>query len=384
MAEHLPPALEKGSDAVVVGGGIIGLCAAREMARRGLKVTLLEAARPGGEASGRNGGGVRQHRRHPAELPLAMASVEMWPEMIAELEDISGWNLEYHQGGNLYLMTDPGREDDALAVYLASVKAGLDLELLDEAATRRLIPGLNPELNLLGSSLCPTDGHANPLLVTRALALAARREGVKIRENEPVQSLETVSGRVAAVVTRRGRYSAGAVVMAAGVWSRELVNSLGLDYPLQVKRSHLLVTEPLPPLFDVFVSADSLPTYYRQALSGGLHIGINSAPVEGGDKRATYGAFKLAGQGATAMVPALAGVRVIRAWAGLTGWTPDAVCIIDRAPGLEGLFMAAGHSGHGFCLGPVTGRLLAQWIVDGQPSLDLSRVAWTRFEGVAL
>jgi glycine/D-amino acid oxidase-like deaminating enzyme len=98
----------------------------------------------------------------------------------------------------------------------------------------------------------------------------------------------------------------------------------------------------------------------------------------------TYSAFRAAGESAAVLFPFLEKVNIVHSWAGLTNWTADAVCIIDKAPRVEGMFLAAGHSGHGFCLGPITGRLLSEWILDGAPSVDLTDLRWTRFDRIYL
>ena len=362
---------------VVIGGGIMGCCTAYELAKKGQSVILLETGFIGSEASGRSGGGVRQQKRDPAELPLAMASVKIWKHLQEEL----GWELEYRQGGNLHVLVDPDRYDTLVEQLRNSQKSGLDVRLLGPEETREVLPVLKKDLDILGSTYCPTDGNANPLLVCKAFAREAQKMGAEIKEHEPLERLVVKSGRVVAATTAKAEYRAENIVIAAGAWSRPLCRQIGLDFPLEIKRSQLLVTEPLPPVFTEFVSADIGGCYYRQALSGGLHIGVHSAPVENENKSSGYDAFKIAGE-SLSLFPFLEKTNIIHSWAGLTSWTPDVVCIIDRAPNLEGVYLTAGHSGHGFCLGPITGRLLAEWIVDGKPSMDLSAVRWTRFNDI--
>jgi sarcosine oxidase subunit beta len=323
---------------------------------------------------------VRQQKRHPAELPLALESVKIWKAMKEELE----WDLEYRQGGNLHILSNPDIYDTLVKQLEYSQSKGLDVRLLSPEETREQVPVLRKDLEILGSTYCPTDGCANPLLVAKAIARAVKTKGVLIKEHEPLERLVVKSGRVVAAVTGRCEYRATFFVNTAGAWARPICNQVGLDYPVEIKRSQLMVTEPLPPVFTEFLSADACSAYFRQALNGGIHIGIPSVPVENYNKLSTYDAFKIAGESTLLLFPSLEKVNVVHAWAGLTNWTPDAVCIIDKAPGLEGLFLAAGHSGHGFCLGPITGRMLSEWIVDGEPSMDLTGVRWTRFDNIYL
>jgi sarcosine oxidase subunit beta len=365
---------------VVIGGGIMGCSTAYELAKKGQSVILLEKSFIGAEASGRNGGGVRQQKRDPAELPLAMESVKIWKRLQEELQ----WDLEYQQGGNLHILRNSDRYDFLTEQLQYSRKAGLDVQLLSPEETRRLLPTLRKDLDILGSTYCPSDGKANPLFVSKAYAKAAQKLGVEIREQEPLERLKVKSGRVHAAVTAHAEYRASDFVIAAGAWSRPICNQIGLDFPVVVKRSQLMVTEPLPPIFAEFISADGCSCYFRQALSGGMHIGIPSAPIEEYNKSTGYDAFKIAGESCVTLFPFLEKVNIVHSWAGLTNWTPDAVCIIDKAPGVKGCYLTAGHSGHGFCLGPITGRFLAEWIVDGTPSMDLSAVSWTRFDNIYL
>ena len=377
-AKHLTEYKE--TDVVIVGGGIMGCSTAYELAKRGQSVVLLEKGFVGGEASGRNGGGVRQQFRHPAELPLAMESVKIWKGLEQEID----CNFEYRQGGHLHIMADPKNFEAALKGMESERGAGLDVRTLNPEETRTLVPVISRDIEIIGSKYCPSDGTANPLLVTKAIARAARRLGAHIMEHEPLEQLKVKSARVVAAITKRAEYRAPVFVNSAGAWARPICNQVGLDFPVEIMRSQLLVTERLPPVFKEFIVADSCSTYFRQALSGGVHVGVQSAPIKNYKKSTGYDAFKIAGQDNPAFFPFLEKVNIIHSWAGLTNWTPDAVCIVDKAPGLEGLYLIAGNSGHGFCLGPITGRLMAEWIVDGKPSMDLHGVRWTRFENIYL
>ena len=156
---------------VIIGGGIMGCSTAYELAKRGQSVILLEKGFVGGEASGRNGGGVRQQKRDAAELPLAMESVKIWQGLQDELE----WDLEYRQGGNLHILGNSDRYDFFVEQLRSSQEAGLDVRLLSPEETRELLPALRKDLDLLGATYCPSDGNANPLFVCKAYAKAAQQ-----------------------------------------------------------------------------------------------------------------------------------------------------------------------------------------------------------------
>ena len=164
---------------VVIGGGIMGCATAYELAKKGQSVILLEKGFVGAEASGRNGGGVRQQKRDPAELPLAMASVKIWQGLRDELD----WELEYRQGGNIHILGNPDRYDFFIDQLRSSQEAGLNVRLLSPEETRKLLPILRKDLDLLGATYCPSDGNANPLFVCKAYAKAAQKLGVEIKKH---------------------------------------------------------------------------------------------------------------------------------------------------------------------------------------------------------
>lgn len=365
------------ADTIIIGGGIAGSSIALRLAEKGQKVILMERGRVGEEASGRNGGGVRQQDREPAELPLAMEAIKIWANMQDELD----CDVGYRRGGNLMVARSEKQLETLTSVLKREQAFGLGVEMLSPEDTRRLTPTIPAELEILGGKHCPTDGTANPLLVVKAICRAARRKGVRIMEFEPVRRLKAEAGRVTAAVTDSGEYQASNFVNAAGPWARGLCNTIGLDFPIILEKARLLVTEALPPMVDQFVIIDKL--YYRQSLEGNIHIGPLAPYVMNNfDKSALLDDFIEVGQWTADLLPFLRKTHIIRAFAGVIHYTPDAVAIVDKAPGFENLFVTAGFSGHGFCLGPIVGKLIAEWIVDGQSSMDLNALRWTRFDGI--
>jgi sarcosine oxidase subunit beta len=211
------------SDIVVIGAGITGTAASLFLAQQGLRVVLLDKGRIGDEASGRNGGGVRQQYRNPAEMPLAMQAVQLW----ADLQDQWNCELEYVQGGSYRLMVSEEAFTEASARVAGERKAGLAVDLLDADQTRTHLPFLGSKIHLWGSTYCPSDGTANPLLAMRAFAHKAISHGVRIQTHEPVCSLTVENDRVQAVRTPNGDYQADAFINAAGPWASALVKPRG-------------------------------------------------------------------------------------------------------------------------------------------------------------
>lgn len=259
---------------------------------------------------------------------------------------------------------------------------GLEVEMLSPKETRALAPSLTKHFDIIGGKYCPTDGTANPLLVVKAICRAAKRIGVQIKEREAVTRLKMKAQRITCAVTNAGEYHANTFVNATGPWSREICYMVGLDFPATVKRDQLLITEVVPPCIGQFVSYGRM--YLRQALEGNVHLWGGCHPVESPDKWITPEAFIHAAGNINGVFPHLMKVNVIRGFAGLLNCLPDEIPILDRAPNIENFFLVTGFSGHGFCLGPIVGRLISEWIVEGKPSLDMDHFRWTRFENVFL
>jgi len=363
------------ADTIVIGGGIAGSSTAYRLAEKGQKVILLERGRIAGEASGRNGGGVRRQGRDPAELPLAMEAFEIWGNMQNELD----CDVGYRRHGSQMV----ARTQEQLASLLEDIEReqaiGLDVEMLSPEDTRRLNPTIPEHLEVFGSKYCPTDGTANSLLVTKAICRMARRKGVQIREFEPVRQLKAESGRITAVVTDRGEYHGAAFVNAAGPWARGLCNTIGPDFPSLIEKSRILVTEQLPVILKPFVLIDEV--YCRQTIEGNVHIGPFSAyTMDSFDRSSLLRDFLEAGRFIPKLLPVLRNTNIIRAFAGVIHYTPDLVAILDKAPDFENFFLIAGCSGHGFGLGPIYGKLIAEWIADENTSLDLTPLRWNRFD----
>ncbi len=214
------------TDVVIVGGGVMGCAIACNLAREGLKPVVVEKSDIGSEASGANGGGVRQSARNLKEMPLAMESVRIYGELHDELE----MDVEYVRKGNVRLCTS----DEEVRTMAESVEiqrtAGLKLEMLDREQVREIIPFVGPQV--VGATFCPTDGHANPFLVTYGFFKKAKALGARFYTGEEVTGIRRKKGRVSAVVTDKQVLEADLVVNAAGISGRRLANVVGLDIPM--------------------------------------------------------------------------------------------------------------------------------------------------------
>jgi len=368
---------KRGAQVVVVGGGIVGCAAAYYLGQRGKTVVLLEKSVIGGEASGRNGGGVRAQCRDRRERPLAMAGITLWMGLEKEL----GFDVEYVQGGNIRMAADEERMASLRREGEEELADGLVVEMWDRDELRRRAPYLSDVF--IGAKYCPTDGSANPILASRAFGWAARQLGANLLTHTEAVNIEVQGGRVAAVTARDkdGEILVEApwVIHAGGPWTPQLSRSLGIQVPIAPARSTIAVTQRMPPLFKEFISSHDLGVYARQAREGHVHIGGVGAPPGTFDQGVPAATIERLARGAAQMLPALRGANLLRTWSGTLEVTPDKVPIIDRLDRIQGYILASGFSGHGFCLGPIAGKLLSGLIVDGAPSLPLHEFRLSRF-----
>ena len=217
--------IEADADVVVVGAGIVGGATAYYLARRGLRVAVVERAAVAGEQSRKNWGFVRQQGRDPAEVPLVMEANRIWRGLEREL----GADIEWIQGGNLALAADETRMARFEAWLPVAKEYGLETRLLRGRDLTAVVPGLGG--SWVGGMHTPGDGHADPEKTTDAFAHAARANGAAIHLSCAVQGVSTRAGAVSGVVTERGEIRAPWVVCAAGAWSSRLTRMLGFDLP---------------------------------------------------------------------------------------------------------------------------------------------------------
>ncbi len=373
---------DQSADIVIIGGGISGTAAAYELARSGVSVVLVERGDLASMASGWTLAGVRQSGRHPAEMPLAQAAVRCWQTLGDELDA----DLEYRQEGNLRLALTPD-EVPRIAKLVDDQRAlGLDVEFLpDTAAVRAIAPALAE--TVAAASYCPTDGHANPTATVQAFAAAAKRHGATIRTGTTVTAITVADDRATGVTTSAGAIAAGAVVVAAGIYSGALCAPLGVELPISVTQVCAVQTVPLPPLLKPVLGTARAIFAGRQQVDGRFRMTGGVVPWQAPDGALTSDdvqppVAKITDTPARGMniVPALAEAKIARVWGGLIDMTPDALPVIARSPMIEGLVIAAGFSGHGFCLGPLTGQIIRELVVDGQSSLPLAAFRGDRFD----
>lgn len=371
------------ADFVIVGAGVIGCATAYNLALRGHSVIVLEKDESiGNDGSSRNGGGVRQSGRDARELPLAMYAVEnIWPGLSDEL----GADVEYVKRGNLRLGKTEHHLEVLRGLAQTGVEHGLDMRMLDADDVREMNPFLSDEV--IGASWCPTDGHANPLRTTLAFYRRARELGVRFISGVQVTGVRKLHGRACQVVTTTGLYEGDGIILAAGLGTRSLAASVGIDVPMHGLLIEALVTEMEPTMFPQMLGTADADFYGHQTAHGSFVFGGDSGLEEangyaGGVPTSSVTAPAIC-RSIMKYVPRLADAKIVRTWAGWEDECADGVPVISSVDEVPGLTLACAFTGHGFGISPIVGRLVAELACGEKTTLDVSAFRYDRFHAWA-
>ena len=417
--------LPSSTTVAVIGGGVIGLSAALTLAERGIPVVVLEKGRIAGEQSSRNLGWIRKMGRAKDDVPLAIASDRLW----AELPQRVGGDVGYRQAGIMYVV----RTEAAMAKHRDWLKSvedlSLDSRLLSPADIDRLVPGGTE--GWAGGIYTPSDGRAEPTLVSSWIARAVLARGGVIVENCAARTLSMSAGRVSGVVTERGEMRCDQVLLAGGVWSRRFLGNLGVPLLTLPLLASVVRTAPMEGPTDIAVGAPDFS--FRKRHDGGytitqrgallapllldsLLIGSHYLPTlrsEWTNVRVSFGRDFLSDLGLprrwgaagpspferirtmdppvnealniealtnlSKAWPVFKNAVVAQSWAGMIDVTPDSLPVISAVAKVPGLLVASGFSGHGFATSPAAGQLAADLIAGTPPIVDPKPYRLERF-----
>lgn len=364
-------------DILVVGGGLHGLSAALHLARTGRRVRVLEARQVAAQASGYSAGGVRTLGRHIAEVPLALEAIARWHR----IADLVGDGCGFHAAGQVRV-AETQAELARLSERVARlrVEGWAHEELADAATVRRLLPAVAP--HVVGGIVTRRDGFAAPLRTTLAFARAARAAGAEIAEDARVTMVERRAG-LWQLQTREGELHAAPLLLnAAGAWGGRIARAAGEPIPLGFNAFQMLLTDALPPFLAPVVGAAGRPLSFKQSETGHVMIGgghKGHADLDTGDVRLDVPRLAYSARTALDLFPILRDARIVHAWAGIEGVTPDELPVIGRSAVADGLVHAFGFSGHGFALAPLVGEIAADLLLDGVSRHPIAAFGPARF-----
>ena len=372
--------MKQSADVVVIGGGVIGCSLLYYLAQLGTTDTLLlEMDVLASGSTGRSQAICRMHYSNPVTASMAGESVKIF----ANFGDAVGGASGFVKTG--YLVVVEGAERAGLEKNVAMLQElNISTSQISALDLRELAPMVAVEdAEVLAWE--PESGYADPYLVTTSYAARAKELGAEVVQRTPALGIEVTSDRVRAVLTPEGRVETNTVVVAAGPWSRVEMAKVGMDLPLIAVRHQVAsLTRPVdqlpehPAVGDIAQSFSFRPDGSSMTLMGfgddeevevdAYNQGVDMSAVA--DSRCKL----------VRRIPAMADCYFRGGWSGLFTTTPDWHPILDRLPGIEGLYYAVGFSGHGFKLSPMVGKTMAELILHGQASsVDISPLRYSRF-----
>ncbi|OAT79358.1 NAD(P)/FAD-dependent oxidoreductase [Desulfotomaculum copahuensis] len=364
-------------DVLIIGGGVTGCSIAYHLAKSGCtRVALLEKGYLTSGATGRCGAGFRQQWGTRTNCLLAKHAVAKLEQLAEELDYPGG--VEIKQEGYLILAYTPKMEAQFKKNLALQKSLGIGARWVTPREAREIVPFLNTG-GLLGATFYEKDGHANPFKVTDAYARAARRLGVEIHTYTPVQDIR-LDGGIKTVVTPAGDFRAPVLVDAAGGHAAGIGRLVGLDLPVQAERHQILVTEPVEPALGPMVMCFYHNIYCQQSPHGSFIMGLGDPNEPRGYNTGSSWQFLMQmAEKAVRLLPVLKNARVVRQWAGVYDMSPDRQPVLGEVPELPGFYVAAGFSGHGFMIAPMTGQLMAECILGKPTSLPIDMFSLSRF-----
>jgi glycine/D-amino acid oxidase-like deaminating enzyme len=358
-------------DVVVIGGGIVGAACAYYLAQAGVTVRVLERDFvASGTSRACDGLILYSDKSSEAELALAKASAALWSELAEALDA----QFEYTRRGTIVLYDSEeglaaGRQK-AAGLQLSGVRS----ELLDNAGLRALEPSLASDL--AGGVYYTDEAQVDSRSATLAMLDAARGMGATLQPDATVTGIRLDGGdRVCAVSTKDGDLPTRTVILSAGVWSNEIARSAGVDLPVRPRKGHILVTARVPGLISHPLLEGSYAASVQSAAEGvqvalvaemtsaGTLLLGSSREFAGYDRTVSPAVVQAIAARAVRFLPGLAQANIIRSYTGLRPWSPDHLPLVGPVEAVPGLFLATGHEGAGIGLAPVTGQILADWIV---------------------
>lgn len=412
-------------DVVVIGGGIVGVSTALELAERGVSVLLCEKGEIGGEQSSRNWGWVRLSMRDPREIALMREAIRIWEGLDQRVGRATG----YSRSGILFT-TSTEKSYEEHARWAENLEPHqVECRMISGAELDARMPGHRVQTK--GALYTPVDGRAEPQWAAPAIAEGARDAGAVVMTKCAVRSVDVAAGRVAGVVTEKGRVACDRVVLAGGAWSRLFAGNAGVELPQLKVLNTVMRSSPVEGGPEASIWADDFAL--RKRADGGYTVANGSVNVvdivpdsfrlarqfwpsfrqewrvlrfrlgarwreEAGYKRrwrpdevTPFEQMRVldpvpsprvrdaAWRDAQTAFPFLQSAQVVQSWAGLIDVTPDAIPVISAVDDLPGLFIGTGFSGHGFGIGPGAGRLMADLVMDRSPVVDPYDFRLSRF-----
>lgn len=365
-------------DAAIAGGGLIGASIALELARAGLRVGLFDRQEPGKEASWASAGILSPAPESPAMIalvPLGMASMALYPDFVALVEEISGQNVGYRAKGTLEVLTSQNAREELSTIIALHHGLGLRAEPLSAADARELEPILREDVE--AAVLRPAEASVDNRLLTQAVLASARKSGVEIVAGAAIDSIWSEGNICMGFVAGGEKISAKHTVIAAGCFSAQ-IQGVESYAPVRPAKGQMISLQCPEVKIERVLWGDEI---YLVPRNDGRVLAGATVEYAGFDKTLTAGGQRKLLSAAINLIPSFERARVEETWAGLRPDSPDHLPILGPAD-LQGLVIATGHFRSGVLLTPITAKLVREWITFGSASTDWERFSPQRFTRV--
>ncbi|MFA4669013.1 NAD(P)/FAD-dependent oxidoreductase [Pyrococcus kukulkanii] len=369
--------LPERAEIVVIGGGIVGVTIAHELARRGEDVVVLEKRFIGSGSTFRCGTGIRQQFNDEANVKVMKRSVELWKKYSEE------YNFSFEQTGYLFLLYDDKEVEEFKRNIKIQNKFGVPTRLITPEEAKEIVPLLDIS-EIIAASWNPTDGKADPFASTTAFALKAKEYGAKLLEYTEVKGFIIEDGEIKGIKTNRGVIKTGIVVNATNAWAK-LINAMAgikVHIPIEPYKHQAVITQPIKrgTIRPMIISFKYGHAYLTQTSHGGIIGGVGYEIGPTYDLTPTYEFLREVSYYFTKIIPALKDLLILRTWAGYYAKTPDSNPAIGKINELSDYYIAAGFSGHGFMMAPAVAEMVADLITKGKTDLPVDWYDPYRFE----
>jgi sarcosine oxidase subunit beta len=368
------------ADAVVIGGGGIGLSILYYLIKGGCQnVMLLERGMLATESTGKSAGGFRHQFSTDINIKMSQLTIKIFETFNEEMQQ----ETLFHKKGYTFLI----QNEQQLKLYKRNVQLqqslGVNVDIITLDQLKELVPYIHTD-DLIAATFCPDDGFSDPYEIAQGYARQARKMGAKIKENSPVVAIQTENGKVISVSTDKETIETPIVINAAGPWAGEVGKLAGLDLPIKPYRRQIYTSAPFKPFINynyrLPMVVDPSGVYLRSEGQTILMGKADKNEPPSFNQNLEWSFLEQLVEPAVNRIPIFEELEIQDGWAGLYDTTPDHHAILGTVPELQGFIMAAGFSGHGFMHSAAVGLTLSELILNGKAtSVDISPLHLSRF-----
>jgi glycine oxidase len=366
-------------DVVIAGGGVIGGAIALELARAGLSVAVFDRQQPGQEASWASAGILSPAPENPgvvSMVPLGKASMSLYPEFVAQVEETSGVSTGFRPKGTLEALFSHDTKAELSTIIALHHGLGLKAEPLRAEDARELEPSLSEEVE--AAVLRPEEASIDNRALTAAILQAAKRRGAEIFPGDAAKAIWREGNRCAGLVLQNEKVEADWTIIAAGCFSA-MIDGIAPYAPVRPAKGQMAALRADEVNLERVLWSEKI---YLVPRNDGRILAGATVEHAGFDKRVTAGGIDKILSAAIDLAPGLVNARIEETWAGLRPDSPDHLPILGPTD-IDGLLMATGHFRSGILLTPITARLIREWITEQRVSVDWDRFSPMRFRAAA-